>query len=66
MQEMSRAQYLLQVIEAMDIENTPEYSLNHAQTGYRYQDRGPGNMEPQYPTGRSRPAGLQSPAGKSA
>ena len=65
MAEVSRAQYLLNIIEQMDIENTPEYSLNHAQTGYRYMNRGEGNLEPQYPTGK-RPSGLGSPAGKSS
>ncbi len=65
MAEISRAQYLLQVIEAMDIENAPEYSLNRA-TGYTFQDRGKKDDPMQYPTGRSRPSGLQSPAGHSA
>lgn len=64
MAEMSRAQYLLKLIEDVD-PNLPQFSLNHANPGYRYQDRGQSNMEPQYPSGK-RPSGLQSAAGKSA
>lgn len=65
MPDMSRAQYLLNLIEQMDMENAPQFSLNHANPGYRYMDRGQGNMEPQYPDGK-RPVGLASKAGKSA
>jgi hypothetical protein len=68
MAEVSRAQYLLNMIDMMDqaaLSNAPQFSLNHAYPGYRYMDRGQGNIEPQYPDGK-RPAGLMSKAGKSA
>ena len=63
---MSRAQYLLKIIEDQAaLSNDPQFSINHANPGYRYMNRGQGNMEPQYPTGR-RPSGIQSLAGKSS
>ena len=66
MAEMSRAQYLLKIIEDQAaLSNDPQFSINHANPGYRYMNRGQGNMEPQYPDGK-RPAGWMSRAGKSA
>ena len=65
MADMSRAQYLLKIIEQMDLESEPQFSLKGGATGYRYQDRGQGQMQPDYPDGK-RPAGLMSRAGKSA
>lgn len=66
MAEMTRAEYLLKIIEDQAaMSNDPQFSLNHANPGYRYMNRGQGNMEPQYPDGK-RPAGLMSRAGKSA
>lgn len=61
---MSRAQYLLQIIEQMDLENVPNFSLNKA-TGYTYMNRGQKGDPEQYLTGK-RPSGYSSPAGKSS
>jgi hypothetical protein len=64
-ENMTRAQYLLGIIEQMDLEAEPQHSLKGGATGYRYQDRGQGHMQPDYPDGK-RPSGLMSRAGKSA
>lgn len=64
-QNVSRAQYLLNIIEQMDIEAAPQHSLKGGMSGYRYQDRGQGHLQPDYPDGK-RPSGLQSRAGKSS
>ncbi len=61
---MSRAQYLLKMIEQMDIESEPQYSLQRA-TGYTYQNRGQKGDPEQMKDGK-RPSGLGSRAGKSA
>ena len=63
-ENMSRAQYLLNIIEQMDVEAEPQYALNKA-TGYTYQNRGQKGDSSQYSDGK-RPAGLMSRAGKSS
>ena len=66
MADMSRAQYLLKIIEQMDLESEPQFSLKGGAPGYRYQDRGQGQQPgDQYMDGK-RPVGLASRAGKSA
>lgn len=63
---MSRAAKLLDLITEMsDPENEEKHSLQGQKTGYRYQDRGEGNIKDQYGDGK-RPAGYKSKAGHSA
>lgn len=64
-QNVTRAAYLLNIIEQMDLEAAPQHSLKGGPSGYRYQDRGQGHMQPDYADGK-RPSGLASRAGKSA
>jgi hypothetical protein len=62
----SRARVILNLIEQFDDpENEKRHSLQGQPTGYRYMDRGEGNIVNQYGDGK-RPAGYKSKAGHSA